>query len=73
MRAIVAERGQVTIPKQLRTKMGIKPGTVLEFTIQDGHLVASKAEMGSQIDKVYGCLDLGMTTDKFIKSIRGDK
>jgi AbrB family looped-hinge helix DNA binding protein len=29
--AKVAKRGQVTIPKQLRAKLGIGPGTVLEF------------------------------------------
>ena len=27
MKAIVAERGQVTIPKALRDKLGIRPGT----------------------------------------------
>jgi len=31
MRAKVAERGQVTIPKVLRERIGIRPGTVLEF------------------------------------------
>jgi AbrB family looped-hinge helix DNA binding protein len=32
--AVVAERGQVTIPKSLREKLGISPGTVLEFDIE---------------------------------------
>jgi antitoxin PrlF len=31
MKAVVAERGQVTIPKRLRDRLGIRPGTVLEF------------------------------------------
>ncbi|MHB1013422.1 MAG: AbrB/MazE/SpoVT family DNA-binding domain-containing protein, partial [Desulfobacteria bacterium] len=31
MKATVAERGQVTIPKLLREKLGIRPGTRLDF------------------------------------------
>ncbi len=31
MKARVAERGQVTIPKRLRERLGLKPGTILEF------------------------------------------
>jgi len=36
MRAKVAERGQVTIPKVLRERLGIRPGTVLEFKEDQG-------------------------------------
>jgi AbrB family looped-hinge helix DNA binding protein len=31
MKAVVAERGQVTIPKVLRQKLGVKPETILDF------------------------------------------
>ena len=31
MKAKVADRGQVTIPKALRDRLGIRPGTVLDF------------------------------------------
>ena len=44
MKAIVAERGQVTIPKPLRTKLGISPGTALEFSAHNGVLVSRKSE-----------------------------
>ena len=44
MKAVVAERGQVTIPKALRDKLGIRPGTALEFTAKNGLLVAQKTE-----------------------------
>ena len=46
MRAKVAERGQVTIPKVLRERLGIRPGTVLEFKEDQGKLVAVKASHG---------------------------
>ena len=42
MKATVAERGQVTIPKPLREKLGIRPGTRLDFKDDRGKLVAVK-------------------------------
>lgn len=34
-RATVTSKGQVTIPKEIRTQLGIKPGTKLEFYIDE--------------------------------------
>jgi AbrB family looped-hinge helix DNA binding protein len=44
MKAVVAERGQLTIPKRLRERLGIRSGTVLEFREEAERLVAAKAE-----------------------------
>ena len=71
MKAVVAERGQVTIPKPLRDKLGIRPGTALEFSAKDGTLLARKAET-DPVSKVYGCLGARIDTDRFIRSLRGD-
>ena len=72
MKAIVGERGQVTIPKPLRNKLGIRPGTALEFTAKDGALVARKAETDA-VSQVFGCLGGRIDTDQFIRSLRGDQ
>jgi AbrB family looped-hinge helix DNA binding protein len=56
MKARVAERGQVTIPKRLRERLGVKPGTVLEFSEEHEHLIAVKSGGGDPISEVYGCL-----------------
>ena len=72
MKAIVAERGQVTIPKQLRDKLGIRPGTALEFIAKDGTLVARKAET-DPVSQVFGCLGRRIDTDNFIHSLRGSR
>jgi antitoxin PrlF len=64
MKAIVLERGQVTIPKSLRDKLGIRAGTTLEFAASNGALVARKAET-DPVSSVYGC------TDAFLRKIRG--
>ena len=71
MKAVVAERGQVTIPKALRDRLGIRPGTTLEFSASDGSLVARKADT-DPVSSVFGCLRRRMDTDKFIRKIRGD-
>ena len=70
MKAIVAERGQVTIPKSLRDKLGICPGTALEFIAKDGTLVVRKAET-DPVSQVFGCLGGRIDTDKFIRALRG--
>ena len=71
MKAIVSEKGQVTIPKALRDRLGIRPGQVLEFDTQDGRLVAVKAaSAGDAVDRVYGILGRGRSTDDFMRQIR---
>jgi antitoxin PrlF len=72
VKAKVAERGQVTIPKALRVRLGIRPGTLLEFSEEKGRLVASKAEEGDPVDRVYGSLGRGRTTEQVMKMLRGN-
>lgn len=72
MKAKVAERGQVTIPKALRVRLGIRPGTLLDFSEEQGCLVARKADKGDPVDKVYGSLGRGRTTEHVMKVLRGN-
>ncbi len=71
MKARVADRGQVTIPKELRKKLGIKPGTVLDFNEQNGKLVAIKMVSADPVEKVYGCLKTKVSTGAWIEKLRG--
>lgn len=70
MKAIVSARGRVTIPKPLREKFGIRPGTALEFAYSDGMLVARKAET-DPVSMVFGCLSRRIETDRLIRTLRG--
>jgi AbrB family looped-hinge helix DNA binding protein len=70
MKTIVAERGQVTIPKILREKLGIRPGAVLDFQIQNGKLVATKVTSTDPIEQVYGCFGTSLSTDTLLKELR---
>lgn len=72
MKAKVAERGQVTIPKALREQLGIEPGTVLEFKEDRGKLVAVKAVAMDIVDQFYGKLGSGKRTDDIVQELRGN-
>ena len=72
MKAIVAERGQVTIPKRLRDRLGIRPGTILEFREEADRLIAEKAETADALDRWYGRLGQRRRTDDILRTLRGE-
>jgi len=51
--------------------LGIRPGTVLEFTEEDGKLVVRKVESLDPVDEAYGRFGRGRCTDEIIKELRG--
>jgi antitoxin PrlF len=53
-RAVVSEKGQVTIPKPLRESLGIRAGTELEFRERQGELVATPVVPGDPLDALVG-------------------
>lgn len=71
MKATVSEKGQVTIPQQLRRQLGIEPGQQLDFTEEDGRLVARKVRSTQPVGDVYGILDLPGGTDAVVDELRG--
>jgi len=77
MKTTVSEKGQVTIPKRLRERLGIRPGDVLNFEEDRGKLVATKQAAEDPMDALYGSLrDSWMmrefgSVDAFIDAIRG--
>jgi len=70
MKAIVSEKGQVTIPKALRERLGIRAGEVLDFEAERGRLVARKQVAEDPVDDVFGILDLPRSTDELIAELR---
>lgn len=72
MNAIVAERGQVTIPKRFRDSLGIGPSTVVDFEEERGRLVLTKVVGTDPVSKVLGCVRGGRRSDAFIRELRGE-
>jgi len=72
MKTTVSEKGQVTIPKPLRIRLGIRSGQVLEVREERGRLVMSKQKTPRDaIDELYGILKLGRSTDEIMDELRG--
>jgi len=73
MNAVVAERGQVTIPQKLRQRLGIRPKTILDFSEENGRLVAVKMTEKDPVERAFGRLKLNRKVDSIVAELRGDK
>ena len=68
----ITERGQITIPKRLRLKYGLDASVEIEVVEKDNQLVIVKAPVGeTPIDRIYGILQDGESSDDYIKTVRG--
>mgnify|MGYP000128507539 FL=1 len=68
----IGERGQVTIPKNIREKYGLLPQIEVDFVQEKtGVLIQKKTSHISPVEKVYGILRKNVQTDPYIESIRG--
>lgn len=72
MKSVVGERGQVTIPKRLRERFGIRAGQEVEFTDDSGRIVMTKARSDHDpVAAAYGILQLHGSVDELIEEMRG--
>jgi AbrB family looped-hinge helix DNA binding protein len=71
MKTTVSEKGQITIPKVLRDRLGIHAGQVLEVREEEGQLVATKAISHDPVARVYGILKQRRSTNALIEELRG--
>lgn len=72
MPSTISEKGQVTVPKPLRERLGIRPGDQLEFSEEHGRLIAQKVSERNPVEAVYGILELDQGTDEMLRGLRGD-
>lgn len=71
MKTTVSEKGQVTIPKALRDRLGIRPGQVLEMQEDHGRIVVTKMSHVDPLERVTGILKLRRPTDELMAQLRG--
>lgn len=65
--SVVSSKGQVTIPKEFREKMGLSSGSEVKFEMENGKLVVKKEKTDFGDYKGY----LGdKNTDEFMDVIR---
>ena len=69
----VTIKGQITIPKRIRKRYGIHPGTEIEVADSHGEIVVRKAGSKNAVDRVYGILrdrTSWQTSDELVKRLR---
>ncbi|MHB8890609.1 MAG: AbrB/MazE/SpoVT family DNA-binding domain-containing protein [Candidatus Limnocylindrales bacterium] len=71
MKTTISEKGQITIPKRLRDRLGLRPGTVLDFEEVGGRLVGRKLVPADHLDELLGILALPAGVDAFVRETRG--
>ena len=71
--AKVTSKGQVTIPKKVRDRLGVYPGEDVGFEEKEGVVVITKAVTKSPFDKWVGKLKKleGQHSDDLVKELRG--
>ena len=76
MPTTVTTKGQVTIPKPVRERLGIKPGNAVEFALDpDGRVTLRKVggrRPASRFEALRGRAGTGLTTDEIMALTRGD-
>jgi AbrB family looped-hinge helix DNA binding protein len=72
MKAILSEKGQVTVPKVCRTKLGLKSGMVLDFEAVKGVLIVRKVQHEDVFRKWRGKgrLPMGDRVNAYLDRIR---
>ena len=71
MEATVAERGQITLPKQVRDALGLSKGSKLKVEL-DGNRIVLRKDVNDALSRLRGRIKLppGVTTDDVMRELR---
>ena len=78
MSTTVTSKGQVTIPKAVRERLGIEPGSKVDFKVAaNGEIVLKRSDGGqkplpNRFAKYVGFAGPGPTTDELMALLRGE-
>ncbi|HEY7647642.1 MAG TPA: AbrB/MazE/SpoVT family DNA-binding domain-containing protein [Methylomirabilota bacterium] len=74
MKSTVSTKGQVTLPAVIRQKLGLTPGTAVQFELHEGAVLLRKGSSGAHpVDQVFGRLKLGRPVDALLDEMRGPR
>jgi AbrB family looped-hinge helix DNA binding protein len=73
----VTVKGQVTIPQEIREKLGITPAVEIDFVEEKGRIYlvkkAGDSKKNQRFRRLRGIADVKMTTDEIMALTRGDQ
>jgi AbrB family looped-hinge helix DNA binding protein len=74
MKSTMSSKGQLTVPLELREKLGLEAGTVIQFEYRDGAIFMRKGtQAGHPVDRLFGHLHLGKPVDELLDEMRGPR
>ncbi len=77
MATLVTSKGQVTIPKPVRDRLGIEPGSAVEFELDPaGRVALVKVDGGQKANRfatLRGRAGKGLSTDEIMALTRGEQ
>lgn len=69
----VTSKGQVTIPKEVREQLGIRPGDEIEFEETDEGYVIRKEVEENRFEKWRGVAETDETVEERMTDLRGKR
>jgi len=74
MKSTMSSKGQLTVPVELREKLGLTTGTVVQFELRNGAVLLRKGtDKGHPVDQIFGRLNLGKPVDEILDEMRGPR
>lgn len=74
MKSTISSKGQLTVPMELREKLGLAAGTVVQFELRDGAILLRKGTRKDHpVDRLFGRLNLGKPVDEILDQMRGPR
>ena len=73
MKTTISKKGQITIPKAMRTALWLRPGAVIEIRAEGGEFIGKKIGVEDVFAKWRGrgALPKGMSVDAYLARARG--
>jgi len=74
MKGTLSSKGQITLPVEIRRKLGLLPGTRLRFQVREGGVLLLKGgDEEHPVDQVFGTLKLSAPVDRLLDQMRGPR
>lgn len=74
MKSTISSKGQITVPVEIRERLGLRAGTPVVFEARpDGALMRKALLTGHPVDSLFGSLRVGTSVDATLDALRGPR
>lgn len=72
MTSTISSKGQITVPAKIREKLGLVPGTEVEFVLRENGVFLRKGTRNVHpVDRAFGLIELSAPVDEILAEMRG--